>query len=67
MSLFSRDDYQHLFALGAELYDTSAISRRREIATMLMAMAESCIGPQAGWPCIAKRYRHLTAYDEPPA
>lgn len=60
---FNRDDYSHLFDLGAELYDIKVSkTRRREIAVTIMAMAEAVIGEQGKWPCIDKRHQKYTTY-----
>lgn len=66
MSSFNRGDYQHLFDLGRELYNTKSSIRRKEIAVELMAMSEMCIGQQVSWPRVEKRYKHLTTYPRSP-
>ena len=64
MSSFNRDDYKALFEIGAELYrNNSNRTLVRENAVRIMSMVESIAGQQAGWPNIAKRYRHLTTYE----
>lgn len=66
MASLRSEDYKLLFELGAELYDPEIpASRRREIATTLMAISEYVIGQQAGWPSIHSRYRYLTTYVSP--
>lgn len=62
MSSFSGPDYDKLFEMGRRLYMSDSSAERREIATTLMAMAESVRGQQSRWPNVHKRYRHLTTY-----
>ncbi len=60
---FVFDDYQYLYDLGKELYDVKVLdTRRREIATTIIAMAESVIGVQADRPLIDKKYTKYSTY-----
>lgn len=66
MSSLNRADYEYLFLLGQRLFYSLSTRERKEIATILMAMSESVIGQQFGWPTLDLKYKHLNTYPPKP-